>query len=378
MRIRRAALLTLLIAASVVSAQPAPRRATNLAAIAAFPGFFHQRPVVLVGPVTTSDRGESRVGDDELSVPLVVKGMTVPAGMDEVRGEFWDLGRMKADDPRLAGYDLQATFHIDREKPWPKPGEVTAIITSSLAAVQPPVAPSIRNIVLEPRRYLDQRVTVLGQFSGRNLFGELPEAPAKGKWDFVIRSGDAAIWVTGARPKGKTFDFDIERRLDSGRWLEISGVVRQGHGLQWIEATQDGVALGKAPQDTELNAGPEIKVAPAPPPEVVFSAPTQDESDVSLGAQVRIQFSRDINPTTLKDHVRVSYLTEQTRERGEPVTPAAEFTLQYVPANRELVIKFSKPLERFRTVKVELTREVIGTDTQPLVPWTLTFGTGGS
>ena len=24
-------------------------------------------------------------------------------GLDEVRGEFWDLGRMNADDPRLAG-----------------------------------------------------------------------------------------------------------------------------------------------------------------------------------------------------------------------------------------------------------------------------------
>ena len=27
-----------------------------------------------------------------------------------MRGEFWDLGRMNADDPRLAAYDLRKTF----------------------------------------------------------------------------------------------------------------------------------------------------------------------------------------------------------------------------------------------------------------------------
>ena len=30
-----------------------------------------------------------------------------------------------------------------------------------------------------PPRYLDQKVTITGQFSGRNLLGDLPDAPAK-------------------------------------------------------------------------------------------------------------------------------------------------------------------------------------------------------
>ena len=38
---------------------------------------------------------------------------------------------------------------------------------------------------------------MIGQFAGRNLLGDLPDAPAQSQWDFVLRSADAAIWVTG-------------------------------------------------------------------------------------------------------------------------------------------------------------------------------------
>ena len=97
-----------------------------------------------------------------------------------------------------------------------------------------------------------------------------------------------------------------------------------------------------------------------------------------MSSSVRIQVSRDIDPATLKGHVRVAYLESQTRERGELVTPTAEFTAQYNAANRVIEIRFTKPLERFRTVRVELIEGILGTDQQPLKPWTLTFDTGGA
>jgi hypothetical protein len=59
------------------------------------------------------------------------------------------------------------------------------------------------------------------------------------------------------------------------------------------------------------------------------------------------------------------------------VSPAAEFTTQYMPGTRVLEIKFPHPLERFRMIQVELGDGVLGTDQQPLKPWTLTFQTGG-
>ena len=185
-----------------VSAQPAARRPTNIAALTAYPSFFHNRPILIVGTVTTTDKG-MRVADDNGSIRVLSKGTAVPDGLDEIRGEFWDIGRMKADDPQLSGYDLEKTFGVDPNGPWPRPGEVTAIIATNASQAQLPATPSIRSIVLFPSRFIEQRVTVTGQFGGRNLFGDLPDAPGKGRYDFVLRSSDSAIWISGAQPKKK-------------------------------------------------------------------------------------------------------------------------------------------------------------------------------
>src|SRR5439155_18602326 len=103
---------------------------------------------------------------------------SAPDGLDEIRGEYWDIGRMKPDDIRLRNYDLKTIFHFDPEGPWPRAGEVTALVATSVTPAQPPSATaSIRAIVLHPSRYLDEKVTITGQYSGRNLLGDLPDAP---------------------------------------------------------------------------------------------------------------------------------------------------------------------------------------------------------
>lgn len=370
--------LAVVLLGVVGSGQPAGRRATNIAALQAFPTFYHGRQVVLIGQVATENNGTVRATDGIASVHVVFKG-SAPDGNDEIRGEFWDLGRMKPDEPRLANIDLRSTFGVDAGGAWPRPGDVTAIMATTISPAGVPASPSIRAIVLNPARYVNQKVTVSGQFTGRNLMGDLPDAPARSRWDFVIRSADAALWVSGARPKGKGFDLALDARQDTSRWLEISGLVREGRGLQWLEVTPEGIQLGKAPATSPPVEEPApVRPPSAPAPEVVFSAPTQEETDVALHTSIRIQFSRDIKVSTLKGNVRVTYLESETVERGEPVTPIAEFTTQYNAVNRVLEVKFSKPLERFRTLRVELTDGVLGTDDQPLKPWTLTFLLGAS
>jgi hypothetical protein len=370
--------LALALVTAVVSAQAPPRRATNIAALLAFPAFYHGRQVVIVGQVETANDGKIRATDGITSIRVVFQG-SAPDGNDEVRGEFWDLGRMKSDDPRLARIDLKSVFGVDPEGAWPRAGEVTALLASAVTRSSIPVAPSIRTIVLNPARYLNQKVTVTGQFTGRNLMGDLADAPGRSRWDFVIRSTDAALWVSGARPRGKGFDLALDARLDTGRWLEITGVVHEGRGLQWLDVSDDGIRLGKAPTEPKAVEEPtQVRVPAAPPPEVVFSAPTHEESDVALNTSVRIQFSRDIKPATLKGNVRASYLESETTQKGEPTTPTADFTTQYNAANRVLELKFTKPLERFRTLNVELKDGILGTDDQPLKPWTLSFVLGAS
>jgi len=366
---------------STADAQPQARRATNLAALVAYPGYYHGRPIVIVGKVGV-DKNQLRVSDDaDHSLHVIFKG-TAPDGLDEIRGEFWDIGRMKPDDVRLSTYDLRTVFNVDPDGTWPRPGEVTALIATAVAPATIPASPTIRAIVLNPSRYLDNRIAITGQYSGRNLLGELPDAPAKSRYDFVLRSADAAIWVINMRPKmkdanNKDLELGLDARIDTGRWLTLRGTVQQGRGLLWLDAEAGTLALAKPPTETVTEEEP-IRVPAGPPPEVVFSAPTQDEVDVSMTTTVRIQFSRDLDQTTLKNRIKASYLESQSVERGEPTTPTAEFTYQYAAFNRVLEIKFTKPLERFRTLKIDLVEGILGTDGQPLKPWTLTFALGGS
>ena len=127
----RRVLLILALTASAAFAQTTTRRATNIAALVGFPGYYHGRPIVIVGNVAL-EKDELRVSDDAGSVRLLFKG-NAPDGLDEIRGEFWDIGRMKPDEPKLSTYDLRATFKIDPNAPWPRPGDITAPISCRLA-----------------------------------------------------------------------------------------------------------------------------------------------------------------------------------------------------------------------------------------------------
>jgi hypothetical protein len=364
------------LALSATAAAQTTRRATNIAALLVYPGFYHERPILIVGKVEQQQNGDIRVSDANGSVRLIARG-NAPDGVDEVRGEFWDVGRMKPDDPRLASVDLRTTFHVDPEGAWPRPGEATAIVASSVAPAQPIPMASIRAVVLEPTRYVDEKVTLVGQYAGRNLMGDLPDAPGKSRYDFVLRSADAAIWVTNLRPKGKDangkdFELGLDARIDTGRWLQVTGTLRQGRGLEWIDGEAGSFKIA-APEPEVAEEEPAIRVPIAPAPEVVFSAPAQDETDVAISTNVRIQFSRDIEPATLKGNVRVSYVGTS----GDAALPASDYTLTYNAAIRVLVVTFAKPFDRFRTVKVAVTNGILGTDKQPVKPWTLTFELGG-
>jgi Bacterial Ig-like domain len=364
-----------LLAASAVYGQTLSRRATTIAAIRKYPAFYNGQPVLLRAELQQDGERASLVAG-ESRIPALVKNAVSASGVFEIRGEVWDLGRMQPDDPRFSGRDLRQFLGMEAGASWPKPGEIVIVNVTSAMPAESLVAPSVRNLALAPERYADQRVTVKGQFRGRNLYGDLPQAPpdGDGRRDFIIRSADAAIWVTGKQPKGRGFNFDVTSRLDTQRWIEVSGTVKWEHGLVSIVAEQLAETSPQAETRVE-----QVNVAPSLiPPEVLFSAPTADETEVPQDTKVRIQFSRDLDPSTLKGRIEVSYSMTQSRERGEPEPPPVIARVGYNPGARVMEITFDLPLERFRVVEVRLKEGILGTDGAPLKPWTLTFTTGGS
>src|SRR5262249_39288845 len=225
-RARAALAIALAACASVADAQPQTRRATNIAALLAYPGYYHGRPIVIVGKVSL-EKDQLRVADDaDHSLHLIFKGGNAPDGLDEIRGEYWDLGRMKPDDPRLSAFDLRAMFKFDPDGAWPRPGDVTAIVATAVSPAPAAPQPAVRAIVLNANGFLDEKVGITGQYSGRNLLGDLPDAPAKSRYDFVLRSADSALWVINMRPKmkdanGRDIELGLDARIDTGRWLSI-------------------------------------------------------------------------------------------------------------------------------------------------------------
>ena len=363
-----------LLALTDLEAQPPARRATTVTALRSYPGFYHQQTVLVVGDVKgTLER--ATIGNDDGAITLIARELPRESRV-EARGTFLDVGRMSQDDPRLIPFNLLERVRAAYQDRWPKPGEELLLLLSN--SVPPPGAadvtsPPLRSVAMEPSRFENQKVSIVGQFRGRNLFGDLPEAPVQNRYSFVVRANDAAIWVMGLQPKGRDFNFDPSRRLDSGRWVKVGGTVKTAKGLTWLEGAS--IELTPEPQQT---TEVEIDLPPPPPVEVLFTAPSQGEADVRLTERIRMQLSRDLNPETLKDRIRITYSASDSKERGEAQPPSIPYTTNYVKENRALEIRPAEPFERFRAVTLEILPGVKGTDGGEMPPFKLTFTTGGS
>jgi hypothetical protein len=364
---------------AVMLAQAPTRIATTAQALITSPVFFHGKQIVVRQPFETV-RDVTRLviprpGARTTRAVFVLWRERPSVSEGEIRGEFWDLGRLQEGDARFASYDFRSILEVATEGRWPPRDQLFVITGATLVESPLPPTPTLRAIALAPERYADRGVTVAGRFKGRNLYGDLPQPlntpQAKARWDFVLQSADAAVWVTGLRPRGKDFDLDPAARVDTGRWLEVTGIVRHEGPAVWIEA--QSLALSTPPTETPV----EITIAPTPkeaPPQVIFSAPGAEETDVERGAPVRIQFSRDMAARTFEGRVRVSYAGPTPG--GSPPPPVPRVAVTYNDGNRSIEIKFAQPLDRFHTVKVELLDGITATDGQPLQPWSMTFTTG--
>ena len=361
------AILLLMAVPGHLTSQGAARRLTTIASLHQYSGYFHLQNVLVHGEfVESGARTVLRGGEHDIAVQL--DSVTTVSGLVEVRGQFLDIGRFEPGDVRLV------TYGLTREaEQWPRPGEELVLVVTDVADTLLATRPSVRGLAAQPWRFEGQEVTVVGQFRGRNLFADLPSAPGKSRYDFVLRSADAAVWVTDLRPKGQDFDLSVDARVDTGQWLQVTGDVTQNRGLVTIAGT--AVVAATAPEaPTTVNKTVE-PAAPLAPAEVVFSSPYEGEIDVPGDALVRLQFSRGLDADTIAGQIVISYV--DSLAPGAPAAAPLEFQHTYDAGIRAVEITFAELPDRFRALRVELLEGLRAFDGAPVSPWTLTFTTGG-
>ena len=104
---------------------------------------------------------------------------------------------------------------------------------------------SLATVLEDAERFKGRTVKVAGQFRGRNVFGDVPAAgvPAEG---WLIKDGDALLWIVGHEPKGKGFALDPAAQSDGRWWVIVSGTPETRGDLVVLRG-KDVVLLSRAP-----------------------------------------------------------------------------------------------------------------------------------
>ena len=155
LRWRFAAAAVLLLAGvlrpAVPAAQPLRYMPTTLAALDAYPSFFHRQPVV-VRATPEGDLRDVFVSDGERRLRALHVAPPVADERDvlEIEGTFWDVGRLQPDDPRVADHDIAGMSERLLGKPWPSTGELRILIADDTRRADsrltaPPSGPSPSN-----------------------------------------------------------------------------------------------------------------------------------------------------------------------------------------------------------------------------------------
>ena len=133
--------------------------------------------------------------------------------------------------------------------PMPPPSLELPRVSLTVIAVRDRTSPEIftpqeigggipQRILEEPAAYSGKTTKIIGQFRGRNLFGDLPANSARGKQDWVLKDGDSAVWVMGKAPRGDGWKLDLDYKGDSKTWLEVEGKPEVVNGVVYLKASK--------------------------------------------------------------------------------------------------------------------------------------------
>ena len=223
----------------------------------------------------------------------------------------------------------------------------------------------LRELVKEPEKYTDREIAVLGKFRGNNLYGDLSIRDKRTPRDFVIKTANAAIWVTGRRPRGKGFKLDAKKRRDTGKWLMVIGTTwkYEPTGTYYLRAAK--VEIAEKPDDKDLTPAKvvhEKKLKLGPPPEVTFSLPLAGERDIPLDSVFHVQFSNDMKRESFNRNVDLLYFDDDGIGN-----PFPELEVSYDDNNRTLTVLPNKRLEPGKDIRLILYDAIEDEDGQKIV-----------
>jgi len=222
---------------------------------------------------------------------------------------------------------------------------------------------TLEQLVMNPGDQDGKTIRVVGQFRGRNLYGDLPIRSQRTGVDWVIKDDAFAVWVVGKKPKGSGWELDAGLKRDTGRWMEVVGRVETRNGITYLRALQ--VALASPPSPTaKVDAPPPPPERPKVPPVVVFALPLDGEDEVATDSRFIVQFSKDMDETTFANRVMLRYA-------GPVMAGDRAFDgvlLTYDPGRRALTVDPRDVLRPGRAVELLLLPGILDTDGMSLTP----------
>ena len=214
----------------------------------------------------------------------------------EVTGTFIDVGRLTQDDPRRRR--LRAARQKVLQREWPAQGELPGDRRQRGRGRADGRAVG-RGLALDPGRFDGQAVTVVAVSAAGTSSAISRQPPA------AATSTSSSSWPTrrlgrGAAAEGPGLRPERRRRVDTGRWLEVAGVVkRSGAGLDRGDRHPHDARRRTAPPRRWSGAGASRRRR------------SSSRADAGRGgrqpdAGVRLQFSRDMTPQSFKGNVMAS------------------------------------------------------------------------
>jgi len=271
-------------------------------------------------------------------------------------------GTAARDDP-----ELPPLPNPDEHMGWPRVSITIYSIVDISPSYQKKIVEAQREtlekLITRPGKRDGQTVRVVGKFRGHNLFGDLPVSSQRRGADWVIKDELFAVWVTGKKPKGSGWELDADLKRDTNKWIEVVGRPETIKGVVYIKA--QGVSLTTAPTPTAVaQAPPPLPERPKVPPVVVFALPLDGESSVPPDSRFAIQFSKDMDEGSFREHVLLRY--------SGPIRPGDRqfeaMKLKYDGGRRALIVDPGDALRPGREVEILLLPGIADIDGLTLVP----------